>query len=363
MKPKVSIVRVEGDNIEAAVREAVYLLGGIDGFVEPDGSYLIKPNLFTTRTAEEGATTDMRIVLALAEMLREQGAKPVVGECPAMASYARPDIVFDGLGVRRLCEEAGVGLRVLDRELPVRVESPRGVVVGEFWFPEFALQCDGIINVPKLKTHVLTVLTCAVKNLFGLQQGGSKANHHVRTKNDPERFSHLLLDLYGAIRSQVRLNVVDAVVGMEGEGPTTGDPVKLGLIIAGEDAVAVDMVASAIVGWDPMDVRTNYLATKRGLGPSSLDEIEVVGTIIEETERPFTKPQIHQDDSQFIEIRMPIECDEELCGGCGVCAQICPGEAITLRDRPEFNYNRCIQCFCCIELCPQGALKAVRREA
>jgi len=265
--------------------------------------------------------------------------------------------------VRRLCEEAGVELRVLDRERPVRVESPGGVVVGEFWFPEYALRCDGVINVPKLKTHTLTALTCAVKNLFGLQQGGSKADHHVRTRNDPEQFSHLLLDLYEAIRPQIRLNVVDAVVGMEGEGPAGGDPVSLGLILAGEDAVAVDVVASAVIGWNPMEVGTNYLASERGLGPSGLGEIEVVGLPVEEAIRPFRKPQIYMDSRPFIEIRMPIECDEERCVGCGVCAQICPGGAITLRDRPEFDYDRCIQCFCCIELCPHGALKAVRKES
>jgi len=362
MKPRVSVVRVKGDQIDAAVREAVQLLGGIESFISPEGSYLIKPNLFTTRTAEQGATTDMRIVLALADMVKEAGAVPVVGECPAMASYARPDIVFDGLGVRRLCEDASVDVRVLDRDRPVRVESPGAAVVSEFWFPEFALRCDGIINVPKLKTHTLTTLTCAVKNLFGLQQGGSKADHHVRTKNDPKRFSHLLLDLYEAIRPQVRLNVVDAVIGMEGEGPTTGDPVELGVVIAGEDALAVDMVASAVIGWGPLDAGTNFLAAERGIGPSSLDGIEVLGESIEDVERRFRKPRIHQDVTAFIEIRMPIECNEELCEGCGICAQVCPGEAITLRGHPEIDYDRCIQCFCCVELCPQGALRAIRKR-
>lgn len=362
MAPKVSLVRVD-DDIEAAVREAVQLLGGIERFVGPGGSYLIKPNLFTTKTAEEGATTDMRIVLALAEMVRERGAKPVVGECPAMASYARPDIVFDGLGVRRLCMEAGVELRVLDREMPLKVENPGAEVVREFWFPEFALECDGIINVPKLKTHTLTTLTCAVKNLFGLQQGGSKANHHVRAGNNPERFSRLLIDLYECIRGRVWLNVVDAVVGMEGEGPTTGDPVDLGLIIAGDDAVAVDLVASAVMCWDPMEVGTNFIAAERGLGSASLEEIEVVGVPVEEAVHPFRKPRTHQDGQAFIDIRMPIVCDEERCTGCGICAKVCPAEAITLRGTPEIEDDRCIQCFCCIELCPYGALKAVRSVA
>ncbi|MFQ6054098.1 MAG: DUF362 domain-containing protein, partial [Candidatus Bathyarchaeia archaeon] len=351
MRTRVSIVRIEGDYGEA-VEEAVALLGGIERFVEEGGSYLIKPNLFTNKTAEEGATTDMRIVLALAEMVEEQGAEPVVGECPATAAYAQPDVVFEGLGVRRLCEEAGVELRVLDRERPIWAESPRGVVADGFWFPEYALRCDGIINVPKLKTHSLTTLTCAVKNLFGLQQGGSKADHHVRTRNAPERFSHLLLDLYEAIRPKIRLNVVDAGVAMEGEGPGAGAPVDLGLILAGEDAVAVDLVAAAVVGWDPMDVGSNFLASARGLAPAYPDGIKVVGVPIEDVIRPFRKPQIHQDGRQFVEARMPIVCDGGRCEGCGVCAEICPGGAIILRGRPEFDDDRCIQCFCCIELCP-----------
>jgi uncharacterized protein (DUF362 family) len=361
MRHRVSIVRVEKEDVASAVSESVDLLGGINKFVKPNGSYLVKPNLFTTRTAEQGATTDMRIVLALAEMVKEMGSTPVVGECPAMAAYTRPDIVFDELSVRELCTKAGVGVRVLDRDKPVKVDNPNGRVSNVFWFPEYAVQCDGIINVPKLKTHVLTTLTCAVKNLFGLQQGGSKARHHVSTENDPERFSQLLLDIYEAIRPRVRLNVVDAIVGMEGEGPTTGGTVDLGLIVAGEDAVAVDLVVSAIAGWNPFEVGTNYLAAKRLLGPSSLDEVEVVGLPLDEAVHPFEKPRSHQDGQPFIDIYMPIVCSGEKCVGCGVCASVCPGGAITVDGHPVFDEERCIQCFCCIELCPRGALSVVRK--
>jgi len=361
MKPLVSIVKVEG-SVEDAVREVVGLLGGMGEFVKPGGSYLVKPNLFTTITADKGATTDPRIFMTLAEMIAEAGAKPVVGECPATASYARPDIVFDDLGVREICKEAGVEINVLDREEPVRVENLDAEVVKEFWFPRFALECDGIFNVPKLKTHTLTKLTCAVKNLFGLQQGGTKANHHVRTGNDPEAFSRLLVDLYGCIKERVALNVVDAVVAMEGEGPTTGDPVDLGLIIAGEDAVAVDLVASAVMGWDSLEVGTNFLAVERGLGPLSIDEVEVVGLPIADVIRPFERPRTHADGQMFIDARMPIECDGERCTGCGICAEVCPAGAITMHGNPEIHDPSCIQCFCCIELCPNGALRAIRKE-
>ena len=359
MKPRVAIVRVEED-VEGAVKEAINILGGIEAFAKPGGTYLVKPNLFTTRTAQEGATTDLRVIKAVAEMLKGADATPVVGECPAMASYARPDIVFDGLGVRDLCERIEVELNVLDREPPMKAENPEAEVVGEFWFPEFALRCDGIVNLPKLKTHVLTTLTCAIKNLFGLQQGGQKAHYHVVTENDPERFSRLLVDLYQTIVGQVSLTVVDATVGMEGEGPTTGDPVELGLIIAGDNPLAVDLVVSKVIGWDPMEVGTNFIAVERGLTPGSLDEIEVLGAPIEEVARKFEKPRTHQDGQPFIDIRMPIVCDRERCTGCGICATVCPGKAIVVDGTPQVDDELCIQCFCCIELCPNGALTAVR---
>ena len=169
--------------------KCVYLFPNkLDGDIlrKYSGTYLVKPNLFTNITSEKGATTDPELILSVAEALKRSGSKPMVGECPAMASYARPDTVFDCLGIRRLCEKHDIELRVLDRDRPVRVEVPEGVVLKELWLPETVFQVDGIINLPKLKTHQLTTLTCAVKNLFGLQQGGSKANHHRRVANDPE---------------------------------------------------------------------------------------------------------------------------------------------------------------------------------
>jgi len=357
MRHKVAVTRTDR-GVERAVEEAIGLLGGVGAFVEPGETVLLKPNLYITKGPETGATTDMRVVLATARLLQAQGSQCILGECPATGSYTRPEIVFEAQHVRELCREHGVELNILDRDPPVRVEVD-GVVKGEFWYPETALR-HPVISFPKLKTHNLTTLTCAVKNLFGLQQGGTKAHHHVSVANDAEAFSQLLLDIYSGIRGQVRLNVVDAHVAMEGEGPTAGDPVDLGLIIAGADAVAVDLVASAVMGWDPMDVGTNYLAGVRGLGPRSLDEVVVVGEPVEAVRRRFRKPAIHSDGEMFVRIRMPIVCDAARCVACGVCEKVCPGRAIRVEDAPAFDMDRCIQCFCCVELCPHDALKAIR---
>lgn len=356
MRTRVAITRT-ANGVETAVEEAVELLGGIERFIHPGEKALLKPNLFNTEPPESGCTTDLELVLALGRLIQEAGGECVVGECPATAAYARPEMVYKAHRLEERCGAQGIGVRVLDRDRPVGVRV-KGVVNQLYHFPETALQCP-IFNIPKLKTHALTTLTCAVKNLFGLQQGGIKAHHHVSVANDPESFSHLLLDIYQAIGSRVRLNLVDAHVAMEGEGPAGGSPVPLGLVIAGADAVAVDVVASMVMGWDPYgDVGTNYLARERGLAPQ---EIEVVGVQVAEVERPFKKPQIHSDGEMFIRVRMPIELNEERCTSCGVCSQICPAGAIEARRHPIFHMERCIQCFCCVELCPNKALTAVRR--
>ncbi len=360
MKHRVAVTRTNY-GIEKAVKRAINLLGGIDMFIEPGERVLLKPNLFNTEPPETGCTTDLRIVLATAELLMQQGSHCVLGECPATAAYTRPEMVYRANNVEEVCAGAGIEVRILDRDRPVK-RTTEGRVLDTFYFPETATE-NPVISFPKLKTHALTTLTCAVKNLFGLQQAGTKAHHHVSVSNDPEAFSNLLLDIYMAIKPQIRLNIVDAHIAMEGEGPASGNPVPLGLIIAGEDAVAVDLVSSAIMGWDPQkEVGTNYLAKERGIGPASLDDIEVLGESIESVRRVFKKPEIHQDGEMFIEIRMPIHCDESKCIGCGVCEKVCPAGAIEVQDTPVFNMEKCIQCFCCVELCPHKALKAQRPD-
>ena len=138
MRHRVAVVKTDR-GVEPAVEEAIRLLGGIRAFIEPGETVLLKPNLYITKEPETGATTDMRVVLAVARLLQAQGCRLILGECPATGSYTRPDVVFDGLGVRGLCLEHGIELNVLDRDPPVRVEVD-GVVKDEFWYPETAMR-------------------------------------------------------------------------------------------------------------------------------------------------------------------------------------------------------------------------------
>jgi uncharacterized protein (DUF362 family) len=360
MKYRVAVTKTNY-GIEKGVKKAIQLLGGINQFVKPGETALLKPNLFNKQGPETGCTTDLRIVLEISRLLKKQKSSSILGECPAMASYTRPDIIYEAHNVDEICKKSDISVRVLDRDHPIK-RTVKGEILDDFWFPETALKYP-VVNIPKLKTHALTTLTCAVKNLFGLQQGGTKAHHHVTVSNDPEAFSHLLLDLYTAIEPQVPLHIVDAHVAMEGEGPAAGTPVPLGLIIAGNDGVAVDLVASAIMGWKPQEeVGTNYLAKQRGIGPKNLASVEVLGEKIESVKRVFKKPEIHSDGEMFVKIRMPIYCDESKCKSCGVCEKICPAQIITVQRIPSFDMNNCIQCFCCVEICPYNALRAIRPD-
>jgi uncharacterized protein (DUF362 family) len=360
MKYRVAVTKTNY-GIEKGVKKAIQLLGGINQFIKPGETALLKPNLFNSKGPETGCTTDMRIVLEVARLLKKQNCQSIVGECPAMSSYTRPNIIFEAHNVKEICKKAEINVKVLDRDHPKK-RTINGEILNDFWFPETAIK-HPVINIPKLKTHTLTTLTCAVKNLFGLQQGGTKAHHHVTVSNDPEAFSHLLLDIYTAIESQVPLHIVDAHIAMEGEGPAAGNPVTLGLIIAGNDAIAVDLVASAIIGLKPQEeVGTNHLAKIRGMGPKNLGEVEILGEKIESVKRIFKIPEIHSDGEMFVKIRMPIYCDESKCRSCGVCEQICPAKVIKVLEIPDFDMNKCIQCFCCVEICPYNALRAIRPD-
>ena len=221
---------------------------------------------------------------------------------------------------------------------------------------------DMIINLPKIKTHGLTIFTCAVKNMYGVVPGLIKSEYHKKAPN-PSKFAEYVVDIYALSKPQ--LNIVDGVIGMDGAGPSAGNPKKMDMILASRDGVAVDVLLCDILGKDPMKVPINRIATEQGLGEGDLHKIEVLGDlqIVDDFKWPpniyssldMIPPSIARGIMKLFWSRPAI--DSGICTNCKTCVKTCPVNALIENTPiPEFEYGDCINCLCCMEMCPEKAV-------
>lgn len=369
--PKVSIVSCQSYDereVTEAVAQVLGLLGGLRQFISPGEKVLLKPNLLSARTPQEGVTTHPLIVKAVIEEVKKCGGTPLVGDSPGgLAARNVFEKVASKSGIKQVCQETGARLVNLGESV-AEVENKHGKLFKRFALSGTLKEVDVVINLPKLKTHQFMTLTAGVKNLFGFVPGLQKAEFHLKVPNR-EDFADMLVDLYLAVKPGITLT--DAVVVMEGAGPSAGTLRTLGLILASDDALSLDLVASDLLGFDVDRVPTNRAAISRGLANRDLSYIEIRGLAVEQVRvRDFIKPEgAVQDRFPGIFVRKaknlispkPV-VDKTICSGCKVCGESCPIKAITYsqstsQPTPEFDYEACIRCYCCQELCPESAIK------
>ena len=316
-------------------------------------SVLIKPNILSPLPPERGVATDPLLVKAILEVCLEQTDDVVVGDNPgglqdSALDTARNAGFLDAVGNRYM--------NISESAEWVTVESE---IVPKALISRKVNEVDYIINVPKLKTHVLTGLTGCIKNMFGTIVGSSKSRLHIETGH-PKRFTQFLVDLYR--HRPPDLNIVDGVLAMEGNGPTHGMLRHVGKILAGTNGMEVDVVMAHMVGWSAHEIKTLELAYKSGLGEIELNKIDLVGDF-EVLNPPFVRPVTHAlTREEAVEIFEAItacrpQLNEELCTMCGKCVEeACPAGALSLAPHPVIDASKCISCFCCVELCPEGAM-------
>jgi len=389
-QPVVALTRCasyDREKVDAAVQAAIDHLGGIEAFVKPGQRVLIKPNLVRALPPDRAATTHPAVVMAVARLVREAGATPLIVESPG-GPYTPASLraCYRKTGLWEAAEAEGIALNLDTGSL--QVSFPEAKVLHRIDVVAPLTQCDLVINVPKLKTHNLTGLTMGVKNLFGLVPGALKIGYHAKLQ-EKRRFCEGLIDILLYVRPA--LQVMDAVIAMEGEGPTGGKPRALGAIVASADALALDIVGASLVGYDPLSVATIEAAAQRGLTTGRLEDITLVGEPLADLRVNDWEPGIEapldpgllpgplrwlarvtSGDGQkglFHSLAhgwlwrqmVAIPVAGEKCIGCGFCAQHCPAKAITILDgRAQMDLSRCIRCYCCHELCPHDAIDLVK---
>lgn len=352
----------------------IMLWGRLQDVIHPDTTILLKPNMLSRSAPDKAVTTHPAVVDAVITVLKELGARAeniTIGD--SSGGPSNPAVLqanYSGCGYTLIADRQGVNLCTKLDEQVVKTDD---VMVKEFELIRPAAECDVIINLAKFKTHVMTGMSGAVKNLFGTVPGLKKAEFHMRFP-EKERFSNMIVDLCETVKPT--FSIVDAVVGMEGDGPGSGTPRKLGFLLAGADPYYIDLTISHMMGFEPANLPIMKAAIDRGLVPRQLPADCVCGDTamfgrIENWSMPKSY-KVDFSDRVPRPIRWATPTVEKLlaprpkikksaCIGCGKCRDICPQQVITIKERKaSINMKNCIRCFCCHEMCPVKAIDVKR---
>lgn len=360
MKSSVSIVSCEKydeERVMIALRESIHLIGGIQAYIRKGNRVLLKPNVLYGKSPEKAVTTHPAILKGMVRIVREAGGIPSIGDSPAVGSLRR---AAEKSGIKAVADEMNCPLVEFNR--PVVPRGAGSKMFKKLEIDEAVLEADVVVNLPKWKTHAQMLLTLGVKNLFGCIPGPRKAQCHLMAGEDAKAFARILVDVYRSV--QPSLTVLDGIVGMQGNGPNSGRPISIGLVLASGDALNLDQVVCDLVGISRKSLLTNRVAFDQGI---AREEIDVLGKKVEEVKiSDFQFPSISRTDwglPGFLSSALKEALTskpavvEEMCESCDECTKICPPNALTRKGKDlVFDYKQCIRCFCCLEVCPSGAI-------
>ena len=370
---QVSIVRAanyDADEIRESVKKGIELIGGLEEIMKPGDRVFIKINhLPPASPPERGIITHPIFAEGVIGLLKEVGADITVGD----DIESGPGDRFSISGFRQMCQRVGVRLVNL-REGGFVATEGKGRLLDPVYVSRIALEADVIINLPKLKTHSLTVFTGSIKNMYGTIPASLRHRYH-RDFINVDDFNLMLTDVFAAVRPH--LTIMDGIIAMEGEGPANGNLRQTNVILASRDAVALDTVATSIIKLNPADIGTIYYCNERGLGLGNLEAIEVTGEKIRSVTVHDFQPPAASTRSIMTRMSKPLpsrilrfvtrqtvvrpKVVTSRCTACAECVSICPTGAATIAGKTAIiDKAKCIQCMCCQEACRDSAIALYR---
>lgn len=319
---------------------------------------LLKPNLLRASKPEEGIITNPAVLRAVVEKV--ESMKPtsiVVGDNPGVFSYGANEDAFKTTGLMEAAKGYYVNIGNDSRKVAFNPAFAPMISVSSA-----ILDADVVISLPKFKTHGLTIITGAIKNSYGFLPGAQKAKFH-KVAGNAERFQEMIVDVFKLRVPD--LFIVDAIVGMEGNGPASPNLRNIGLLLASDNAVALDGVIARMMGIDePGRLRFLQKAKEAGLGDYAFDTIELIGELekLPDFRLPPLGGEAHLKNENLVtflqsKTLMRPKADPALCTGCATCVTQCPASALSMEDHlPQVDADKCIACFCCQEICPEKAI-------
>ena len=355
-----------------AIKKGFELLGGVQKYIHIDGNVLLKPNLLSGATPEKAVTTHPAVFGAVAKFLREEGVKNLnYGDSSGVGAPSAEKVVIT-TGLEKEAAKYGITHKLFDKSVSVHIENAK--VAKNIVLCKDAVEADSIISLCKMKTHALETITGALKNQYGTVYGSQKGLYHAKYPT-AGIFGDMIADLNTVIRP--KLFIMDAIVAMEGNGPASGDPVNMNMILMSDDGVALDTVFSELIYLPPENVPTTVSAFKAGLGTMRKDEIQIYtpeGIVsVEQAKSKYGNPdfKVSRKKTHFwnpkatiLTLRRQSEkpvVDLSKCIACGICEEACPVDEKAVHSgngqKAKYDYSKCIRCYCCQEMCPAKAIE------